>query len=203
MSGMGNGGPDDNDAQANRIVAVPLTSGGHPNSNAPGRRKEDDANLVAFHPTGGGEKGLSESEGVAPGTGTGRAGAVAVALTAKGKQGDQENYVTFTARGRADGTQIEVQDDGVHPALRSGRAGGRRDSGIAGTLRSHVWPGSNASSEVVEGQIVRRLMPVECERLQGFPDGWTDLGDTADTPRYSAMGDAVTVNVAEWIGGRL
>jgi DNA (cytosine-5)-methyltransferase 1 len=47
------------------------------------------------------------------------------------------------------------------------------------------------------------LMPVECERLQGFPDGWTQIGDTADTPRYSAMGDAVTVNVAEWIGGRL
>ncbi len=50
---------------------------------------------------------------------------------------------------------------------------------------------------------VRRLTPTECERLQGFPDDWTQLGGTPDSRRYSALGDAVTVNVAEWIGGRL
>jgi DNA (cytosine-5)-methyltransferase 1 len=48
---------------------------------------------------------------------------------------------------------------------------------------------------------VRRLTPVECERLQGFPDGWTDLGP--DSRRYAALGDAVTVNVAEWLGRRI
>lgn len=40
------------------------------------------------------------------------------------------------------------------------------------------------------GASVRRLMPVECERLQGFPDGWTDIGGTPDTPRYKALGNA-------------
>ena len=52
---------------------------------------------------------------------------------------------------------------------------------------------------------VRRLTPRKCERLrEGFPDDWqTQLGDTPDSRRYSALGDAVTVNVAEWIGGRL
>lgn len=52
---------------------------------------------------------------------------------------------------------------------------------------------------------VRRLTPVECERLQGFPDGWTAVdGDkTPDTPRYKAIGNAVTVSVAEWIGRRI
>ncbi|HUU42125.1 MAG TPA: DNA cytosine methyltransferase [Planctomycetota bacterium] len=50
-------------------------------------------------------------------------------------------------------------------------------------------------------QGVRRLTPTECERLQGFPDGWTDLGP--DSRRYAALGDAVTVNVAEWIGSRI
>ncbi len=50
---------------------------------------------------------------------------------------------------------------------------------------------------------VRRLTPTECERLQGFPDGWTQLGDTPDSRRYSALGDAVTVNVAYWIGHQL
>ena len=50
---------------------------------------------------------------------------------------------------------------------------------------------------------VRRLTPVECERLQGLPDGWTDLGGTSDSRRYSALGDAVTVTVAHWLGERL
>jgi len=48
---------------------------------------------------------------------------------------------------------------------------------------------------------VRRLTPVECERLQGFPDGWTD--GQSDSHRYKQMGNAVTVNVIEWIGKRL
>ena len=56
----------------------------------------------------------------------------------------------------------------------------------------------NADS-VPEG--VRRLTPLECERLQGFPDGWTE--GIADSHRYRMMGNAVTVPVAEWIGHRL
>lgn len=48
---------------------------------------------------------------------------------------------------------------------------------------------------------VRRLTPTECERLQGFPDGWTD--SQSDTQRYKQMGNAVTVNVIEWIGERI
>lgn len=52
---------------------------------------------------------------------------------------------------------------------------------------------------------VRRLTPVECERLQGFPDDWTlvDGLKCPDSRRYAAMGNAVTVNVAEWIGQRI
>jgi DNA (cytosine-5)-methyltransferase 1 len=50
---------------------------------------------------------------------------------------------------------------------------------------------------------VRRLTPTECERLQGLPDGWTQLGSTPDSRRYSALGDAVTATVGEWIGRRL
>lgn len=48
---------------------------------------------------------------------------------------------------------------------------------------------------------VRRLTPVECERLQGFPDNWTD--GQADSPRYKHMGNAVAVPVVEWIMRRL
>jgi DNA (cytosine-5)-methyltransferase 1 len=51
---------------------------------------------------------------------------------------------------------------------------------------------------------VRRLTPIETERLQGFPDDWTRVPDDApDSRRYAAVGDAVTVPVARWIGERL
>lgn len=60
---------------------------------------------------------------------------------------------------------------------------------------------------------VRRLTPLECERVQGFPDGWTCLCGEGhrgsrfckcpDTPRYKALGNAVTVTVAEWIARRV
>jgi len=45
---------------------------------------------------------------------------------------------------------------------------------------------------------IRRLTPTECERLQGFPDGWTE--GISDTQRYKCLGNAVTVNVIEAIG---
>ena len=58
--------------------------------------------------------------------------------------------------------------------------------------------------------VPRRLTPTECERLQAFPDGWTAEGiedgtvrPMADGPRYRMMGNAVTVNVIEWIGERI
>ena len=66
-----------------------------------------------------------------------------------------------------------------------------------------------SSSQAIHGvvtinennHLVRRLTPVECERLQGFPDNWTD--GQADSHRYKQMGNAVTVNVIKWIGSRL
>ena len=48
---------------------------------------------------------------------------------------------------------------------------------------------------------VRRLTPVECERLQGFPDGWTE--GQSDTQRYKQMGNAVAVPVVKWIIGNI
>jgi len=54
---------------------------------------------------------------------------------------------------------------------------------------------------VFESAVVRRLTPMECERLQGFPDGWTD--GQADSNRYKQMGNAVAVPVVEWIISRM
>jgi DNA (cytosine-5)-methyltransferase 1 len=60
------------------------------------------------------------------------------------------------------------------------------------TLRA----GTKQSTGVLNA-IVRRLTPTECERLQGFPDGWT--GEQADSNRYKQMGNAVAVPVVQWI----
>lgn len=48
---------------------------------------------------------------------------------------------------------------------------------------------------------IRRLTPTECERLQGFPDGWTD--GQSDSARYRQLGNAVAVPVVEWIMRRI
>ena len=54
---------------------------------------------------------------------------------------------------------------------------------------------------VATESVVRRLTPVECERLQGFPDNWTD--GQADSNRYKQMGNAVAVPVVSWIINRM
>ena len=53
----------------------------------------------------------------------------------------------------------------------------------------------------IKGLSIRRLTPTECERLQGFPDGWTE--GLSDTQRYKCLGNAVTVNVIEEIGKQI
>lgn len=53
------------------------------------------------------------------------------------------------------------------------------------------------------GAWVRRLTPLECERLQGFPDGWTDVPGAKDGKRYKALGNSVAVPCVEWIAHRL
>lgn len=72
-----------------------------------------------------------------------------------------------------------------------------QEDGTAPTV-SRQW-GTGGNNVPFVG--VRRLMPIECERLQGFPDGWTD--GQSDTQRYKQLGNAVAVPVAEWIAKRI
>jgi DNA (cytosine-5)-methyltransferase 1 len=91
-------------------------------------------------------------------------------------------------------------------------------SASEGRTYTHEGRNNFRLHNVVSG--IRRLTPLECERLQHFPDGWTclcqplaayaaDPDGTAlacrcpDSPRYRAMGNAVTTSVVEWIGRRL
>lgn len=88
-------------------------------------------------------------------------------------------------------------------------------NGVAQTLRSMNNAGSHASGGghiAIASQTmqVRRLTPTECERLQGFPDGWTAIPwkkkpaqDCPDGPRYKALGNSMAVNCMEWLGERI
>ncbi len=63
---------------------------------------------------------------------------------------------------------------------------------------------------IPEGDAVRRLTPIECERLQGFPDRYTEIpwknkpaASCPDGPRYNALGNSMAVPVMAWIGSRI
>ena len=77
------------------------------------------------------------------------------------------------------------------------------EEGVAFTLAA-----SQDQTLFQDGWIVRRLTPLECERLQGFPDGWTDIPfkgreHASDTARYKALGNSMAVPVMRWIGERI
>lgn len=82
---------------------------------------------------------------------------------------------------------------------------------LTGEIMHSLATNSNAtgrsSCNIQNGMAVRRLMPIECERLQGFPDDFTrfdkDGKELSDSARYRMIGNAVCVNVARWIGRRI
>lgn len=149
--------------------------------------------------------------------------------------GDKAHILAYrkSARVNADPNSPETWvDDGIANTLNSFDVGDVRTThaivGISENQRGEVRetdysrqltsgggkPGQGYGAVRIESS-VRRLTPTECERLQGFPDGWTCLEDWGagaydslacrcpDGPRYAALGNAVTVNVAHWIGRRM
>ena len=86
------------------------------------------------------------------------------------------------------------------------------DEDVAGTLKVGGSPGYISAKTATQGRkyVVRRLTPTECERLQGFPDGWTKVPyrgkpaeECPDGPRYKALGNSMAVPVMRWIGRRI
>ena len=74
---------------------------------------------------------------------------------------------------------------------------------IAVTLTASGNSSTNSGPKVMQNMAVRRLTPVECERLQGFPDEYTNIPKAADGPRYKALGNSMAVPVMKWIGKRI
>ncbi len=81
------------------------------------------------------------------------------------------------------------------------------DDGLANTL-NQFDTGDTRTTHTVVSSTVRRLTPMECERLMGWPDGWTDIpwnkkDHAPDSRRYAACGNGVVAPVSYWIGARL
>ena len=84
---------------------------------------------------------------------------------------------------------------------------------VNGSLQSNSAHSLNGNNVVRVKYIVRRLTPLECERLQGFPDGWTDIGEyidtkgkkgkTSDAARYKALGNSIALPSWKWVLKRL
>lgn len=80
-----------------------------------------------------------------------------------------------------------------------------------GTLKAHASGGTQ--QHVMNRIVVRRLTPLECTRLQGFPDGWVDIGDwtdeqgrvhkEADAPKYKALGNSIALPFWRWMFDRM
>ena len=91
-----------------------------------------------------------------------------------------------------------------------GNGGGNTVNTITGDHQSRV---TDYTAIATDNTVVRRLTPMECERLQGYPDHWTDIGEwtdskgkkhkDADSPRYKALGNSIALPFWEWMAGRI
>ena len=108
---------------------------------------------------------------------------------------------SLQARMGTGGNQVQLTIDG---------------SEVVSTLMARDYKGCgrcDTFGRIISTPIVRRLTPLECERLQGFPDGWTDIGDytdstgkkrkTSDSARYKALGNSIALPFWRWMFGRM
>ncbi len=153
---------------------------------------------------GGGE--IRNHDGSGNGLGIGKESDPSPTLTA----GDRHGVAYISG---VDGYNGELTGDvastiGINCGMSTGRSGvmelfANENGGISYNLQNTVRT----------GMIVRRLTPMECERLQGFPDGWTDIGEwtdekgkkhkDADSPRYKALGNSIALPFWSWMLRRM
>ena len=108
------------------------------------------------------------------------------------------------------GAQSNGMSNGVAVAVGTDTYNGRITGDVAATLGTRSGDGVSSGPSVMQAMQVRRLTPTECERLQGFPDGYTAIpwrkksaSECPDGPRYKALGNSWAVPVVAWIGHRI
>lgn len=106
-----------------------------------------------------------------------------------------------------------VVDDGLLHRERTSESALPSDNSGCAELLGRSTKNSDRGGDIMNESVVRRLTPLECERLQGYPDGWTDIGEWTDTkgkqhketdsPRYKALGNSIALPFWEWMAKRM
>ncbi len=199
----------------NTDIAAALTGGGHSGGN------HSDMDLIQIGNIGGSDQGgrVYDSKGIAKtltgcGGGMGaKTGLYAVASrTREGKQSleQRKDDVANSITSVQTDSMIKVHNfqprSPDRPSLK--KKPGSGGHGHLSKKDGNVYPVNPGNTQAVEmGTQIRRLTPVECERLQGFPDNWTKYGiddngnqvEISDTQRYKTLGNAVSVPVVKWV----
>lgn len=119
--------------------------------------------------------------------------------------------LSVSLRGRATGAMAELGDS-LASTLRASQGGSDKAHALQASSEVHLQCTLHPRTQTPDGMLfarwhVRRLMPVECERLQGMPDQYTQIpfrGEVAaDGPRYAAIGNSMAVPCMRWLGARL
>ncbi len=139
------------------------------------------------------------------------------AYTLEARQ-EVQAVMTLAIRGRSDGHNLEIREDGTANAILTPNgdraaigvgavafAQNQRDElremDVAGSLAAE--PGMKQQTYLRQSMAVRRLTPMECEALQGFPRNHTNITfrgkPAADGPRYKALGNSMACNVMNWV----
>jgi len=160
--------------------------------------RADGFNTVAFAPVTANCLSASPSSNSSPNVASGQGDVVA--FSAYNQMAEAED-VSQTVAARSD---MDAASCVAFPS--------NANADAMGALGYDVSPSmlTSASPAVAKGMAVRRLTPTECERLQGFPDGFTQIpyrnkpaDKCPDGPRYKALGNSMAVPVMRWIGERI
>lgn len=142
--------------------------------------------------------GISPTITARMGTGGNQVNCVFYAMQGFGDYMESDVGSTRKARDYKDNTDLVLTVD-----CRNGT-----ESEINGTLQEKPNGGLSLNTNIVcrHGNTIRRITPLECERMQGYPDGWTDIGEwvdskgkkhkESDSPRYKALGNSIAVGYA-------
>ena len=145
--------------------------------------------IIAFYPTGGSQNGFWDTSGVSPtikvGSGVGASNGIAIVNALDRQAGGPDDNSAQA------GHLIPFDTNFSNQASPGGSTSPTLDT--------------RGTHGVAEGMTVRRLTPVECERLMGWPDEWTapDGVKASDSKRYAACGDGIVAPVAFWIADRI
>lgn len=152
------------------------------------------------------------------GNGQGSLYAVGSTLTAGYSKLNEGSTIVQVNNPRHSNNRV-YDEAGIAPALRTMQGGNRQPKILSRSWRSgdpsrggtgplfseeHCFTIDATSPHYVVGDRIRKLTPIECERLQGFPDQWTSAGKNGEvisnSQRYKVLGNAVTVNVIQALG---